>query len=365
MQILLLMLIGSLDAVLGSQNSLGNSKVMRRESTGVLENDGSWSVDGHDHGDQHGYEVRFGQGGVPHGSGARDGAAHSHPAAPEDKHPAVDAMTGWTRKDLEHLMEEAREGKENLEGHFQDQVVLKVWTWEEIAKTGIGEKIKRRRKRDENMCDDDFPLGLPNSNNCTIPGMPWTAEHESILEEAECIEAAAEANATAPHDSFMISTVYNELRPRGCFRHNCTQDPGNVCYFYNTFGDFPREPEGQPVCIRRKFKNGTINSNNFVECPPGYQSIRKENNCSELASCSDYQMGSPFLVQDFSVDNYNFYPIGCFIDEANGEIKYNTELFDTDGKTIAPTHPVGIPLCNVSNHTHFPSENWMGWEQGL
>lgn len=340
---------------------------MRRESTGVLENDGSWSEDAHDHGDHHSYEVgyqRFGQSDVPHVSAARDGDAHSNPAATEDKHPAVDAMTGWSRKDLDHLMEELREGKENLEGYVQDQVVLKVWTWEEIEKAGIAEKIKRRRTKDLNMCDDDFPLGVPNSNNCTIPGMPWTAVHESILDEAECIEAAAEANATAPHDTFVVSML-SELRPRGCFRHNCTEDPGNVCYFFNTFGDFPRDPEGQPVCIRRKFHNGTINpSTNFVECPPGYQSIRNENNCSELASCTDYQMGSPFKVEDFSVDNYNDYPIGCFIDVDSGEVKYSKELFD-NGVTRAPTHPKGIPLCNVSNHTKFPSENWLGSEPGL
>lgn len=220
---------------------------------------------------------------------------------------------------------------------------------------------QKRRQRDENMCIFDFPLGYWNTSSCLND-----TDHVPILNREECEEAAIEANVTAPKDKFEIPTTYDELRPRGCFRYNCTQDSGGNCYFYNTFGAFPDYPVGQPVCKRPRFKLGKIDATTKeVVCPMGYQDIRVENNCTEFASCENYQLATPYLIREFDADNYNSYPVGCFIEANTQTIMYNDPIFDENGTLTMPTHPQGTPICNTTNHTHFPASDLTGSMPGM
>mmetsp|Transcript_97705 Transcript_97705/g.173149 ORF Transcript_97705/g.173149 Transcript_97705/m.173149 type:complete len:316 (-) Transcript_97705:83-1030(-) len=202
--------------------------------------------------------------------------------------------------------------------------------------------------RDVEMCDDDYPLGTPNSTDCAEP--QW---HHLIYQENMCREAATEANVTVDENSFMVPTGFQKFRPKGCFLMNCEQDPNGICYYFNNYDLTPIDILGTPVCVRYKFRNGTLDSSgvNGVSCPSGYQHITKENNCSLAATCEGSCQGSPFVIPK---EQRNFYPSGCFLHQDIGCYFFNPMMDENGTAWPTPTNATGYPLCNVSHHTHWP-----------
>lgn len=212
-----------------------------------------------------------------------------------------------------------------------------------------GDDIGDDSAKESDMCDVDYPLGK-DSCNC------GKDDHFLILQEEMCIQAAKEAGVTAPKDSFRIPSEWFQIRPKGCFKFPCSEDPKGICYFFNPIGNDPHgcdnstgaAVEGTPVCKRAKFLNGTVDGNDG--CPVGYQVIMNENNCSEAGICLGFCEGSEFRAAVVNESKHDEYPLGCFIHKTEGCVYYNPPIAGYG----PPSRPLGTPICNVSTITHFP-----------
>merc|ERR1719498_856371 len=202
------------------------------------------------------------------------------------------------------------------------------------------------------FCFESFLLGQSNKNNCTDANV-----HSLILREAECREAAAEANAQTGNGqaNFVVDYDNKDNHPIGCFK-----DADKNIFWFNPDGDWPKHPEGEtrnpggtPVCSRKRYLNGTLPST----CPAGYTAIQEEEACRSIAECEGYCMSSVFRVGIPAATNavknppdprpawaadYNKMPKGCFIREEDGCVYFNKP------RAAAPTSPAGIPLCSIS-----------------
>jgi hypothetical protein len=246
-----------------------------------------------------------------------------------------------------------------------------------------------------NTCDDDFPLGQLNKNDCTEPHFDY-----AILNREMCIEAAREAGVTTVHSKFEVPAEggWREAHPRGCFKIECseahaahghavnasdaekaaaeahTSDAGvGYCYFYNPRGSPPPqdngELEGVPVCHRPKIINGTVgdapagDSGKVVSCKHGFAVIDTENECHSAAECLGYSKGEIFDISQQVNEMYHDYPEGCFI-HGSGRVYINLKPNQVDGQALWG-HPSGarqvdgvstwcsdcVPLCNVTEQT--------------
>lgn len=200
------------------------------------------------------------------------------------------------------------------------------------------------------FCSESFILGQANKNNCTDSSL-----HTLILREAECRAAASEANAQEGTSALPFTVDYDnkEKHPIGCF-----QDANSNIFFYNPNGNWPSSPQeggGIPVCSRKRFLNGTTNSNGG--CPTGYANIDDEDFCRSMAQCEGYCEESVFKVGEPAetnpvqdppdprpawAANYNGMPKGCFIREEDGCVYYNVP------QATDPTSPSGIPVCSIT-----------------
>jgi len=203
----------------------------------------------------------------------------------------------------------------------------------------------------DEYCDKDYPLGQWNTSDCSSDG---ATDHKLIESEALCLQAAKQANATAGDGAeryFRIPDEWGDLHPKGCFVFPCHWDPGHVCYWFNPQEDTPLYPWGAPVCERPLFRNGTADTNSG--CPDGYDVIMNENNCTEAGYCNSYCVPENFLVgtsyPDHNMSQKDIYPEGCFIHEEQGCVYFNEPY-----GPHPPQNPKGIPLCNVTQITHFP-----------
>jgi hypothetical protein len=80
----------------------------------------------------------------------------------------------------------------------------------------------------EGYCDLDFPLGLPDKDDC---GNRSTTAY-SELDEDMCEWAAHIAHAVVEHDKIFVKkgdTLFGRVHPRGCFKSTCFRS-GPVCY---------------------------------------------------------------------------------------------------------------------------------------
>jgi len=218
--------------------------------------------------------------------------------------------------------------------------------------------LERKRARGDSAddltdvwCDKDYPLGLWNTSECSSDD---ATSHQIIESEEMCLQAAEQANATAGDGAqryFVIPSEWGDLHPKGCFVFPCHWDPGHVCYWFNSQEDTPLYPWGAPVCSRPLFRNGTANTNSG--CPSGYDVIMNENNCTEAAYCKSYCVEENYLVGEgyptHNASTHDVFPEGCFIHEEQGCVYYNEPYGPNP-----PQNPKGIPLCNVTQITHFP-----------
>lgn len=200
------------------------------------------------------------------------------------------------------------------------------------------------------MCNFDYPVGKKDVSNCTEAH----EDYRNILTQAECIQAAKDANATVIPHKFRITMEWYDHHPKGCFREACAEDPKGICYFYNQIGDEP-EPStvrGYPVCARPRYKNGTADGTLGVEChEEGYASIMDEATCHEAGICIGFCDGSEFRMATHNASTYDEFPLGCFIHADLGCVFFNPRQ---DGIDRLPQHPRGTPVCNVTSTTFYP-----------
>jgi len=213
--------------------------------------------------------------------------------------------------------------------------------------------VELHSNKDTDMCNDDYPLGNADTNNCSLAN----AAYENILQEAMCIQAAKDANATVVHDKFRLvedQSDWYDKRPKGCFKAECGEDPKGVCYFYNPVGDVPKHPKGEPVCSRPRYLNGTANATTGVKCPADYQSIMHEDACQEAGVCLGYCSGTEFREAVQNASKFEEFPLGCFIHAKLGCVFFNAPQTN---RTDPPKQPQGTPICNVSKTTFYA---WTG-----
>jgi hypothetical protein len=226
-----------------------------------------------------------------------------------------------------------------------------------------------------NTCNDDYPLGQLNVNECTEQHFDYP-----ILNREVCVEAAAEAGVTTVHSKFDIAKEWYYKHPRGCFKVPCseahsatghaadteqdekdaaeTHANGGYCYFFNPVGENPpsaaNQLTGVPVCYRPKMINGTIDdSTKAVNCRDGFRTIETLNDCQFAAECLGLCKGHSFDIDSTVNLDYNKYPEGCFIHPADGCVYLNTKPNQVAGQAAwgNPTNPEGTPLCNVTETT--------------
>jgi hypothetical protein len=200
--------------------------------------------------------------------------------------------------------------------------------------------------RDTDMCNDDYPLGNADTNNCSLAN----AEYGNILQEAMCVQAAKDANATVVPDKFRLTLEWYDKHPKGCFKAECSEDPKGVCYFYNPIGDVPKHPKGSPVCSRPRYLNGTAEAATGVKCPTDYQSIMHEDACQEAGVCLGFCSGTEFRKAVQNASKFEEFPLGCFIHAELDCVFFNAPQ---PNRTEPPKRPQGTPICNVSKTTFY------------
>lgn len=206
----------------------------------------------------------------------------------------------------------------------------------------------------ELFCNDDFPLGVNNSNTCTN-----STHHRLIFDEGMCFRAAGLAGAGVEHELFFITRDWQDVHPKGCFAwpcgttHNRTggEGEGAMCYYFNGNGNFPNHPRGEPVCFRADYLNGTTDTNGG--CDEGYEVIMDRNSCEIAAECLGFDKEPEFLIGMYNFTKHNEYPKGCFIRKDTGAFQFNniSSLLGADPKN--PQIGGGIPVCNVSSRVRW------------
>lgn len=226
--------------------------------------------------------------------------------------------------------------------------------------------------------DIDFPLGKVDSNDCEkTPSdapeackkvQPTDAEklecktynHAPISDLAICKEAARRAHAAMAHDGTEnVPAGWEDRRPKGCFMAKCNHESG-ICYFFNPTALTPTRAKGTPVCQRPNFLAGQKDTNGLADkCPPGYRVLLDADECKIAGGCLSHGIGEPFKRHMQNAAEHDIFPEGCFVHEPEPsrqnlpDVYYNSPIdtVDTAGVTTRkakPTHPVGTPMCNVS-----------------
>lgn len=252
-------------------------------------------------------------------------------------------------------------------------------------------------------CDLDYPLG-PDHCSCTDPD-DTTRTNSFILDGEECLEAArqAQVSAPAPISYWRLSSAddYWQVRyPRGCFvlqpttdnPTGCAHDPKGVCYFFNEIGTqppyctstamsdgtIPNMTEGaKPVCKRAKYLYGTTNTNGQgTDCPLGYSLLNAQSGCLTASECQGYRTDcdAQFVIDSTNQSEYNIHPLGCFeaphknasrvnASSTDNCVYFNQRLPDAaTGKAYPlPPNPKGKPICLVTypqNYTSLTAVNF-------
>lgn len=205
--------------------------------------------------------------------------------------------------------------------------------------------------KDIDICNDDFPLGLNNSNDCSNTD----PRDRIILDSGMCMIAAAKANAGIERNFFVIPEDYADVHPMGCFSWHCGHTHGRTgtgyseCYFYNPTGSTPVDPKGHPVCFRPEYLNGTKNSNGG--CETDWENIMDEDHCRAAAACLNYDDTGVFRIGTYNWSKHDEYPKGCFIRNDNGKMQFN----NISSLNRDPARPEGIPVCRVAKGVHWGS----------
>jgi len=204
----------------------------------------------------------------------------------------------------------------------------------------------------EQTCNNDFPLGINNSNSCVN-----ATHHEPILDEGMCEKAAELSGAGIEHGMFHLSADYDDLHPQGCFAWHCGQsglrkgDNFSMCYYFNAGGQEPADPHGPPICYRANYFNGTENTNRCQD--EGYDNVMDENTCANAAQCLGFDTEPQFRVGEWNFSKHDEYPKGCFIRTDTGAFQFNN-ISSLSGDPQNPQIGGGIPVCNTTYQVHWP-----------
>jgi len=186
-------------------------------------------------------------------------------------------------------------------------------------------------------CNDVFPFGTDGTDDCL---------HNASLipDDTICLEAATVMNRTLLGRGGMINPgdVEEQQRPRGCFKQACdvTQDPNGECFTFNN-RDTPATDTimGTPVCMRKRYMNGTHTPGAEIECPEGYEEISTEGVCRIAGGCRGECEGPEFRTIG---ENKHKYPFGCFIDH---EVSRHGCVYFNNRTGTLPNETGGTPIC--------------------
>jgi hypothetical protein len=247
---------------------------------------------------------------------------------------------------------------------------LKEMPQPEATKSPLGEKLdvndlfkqqaqakaKAGARRQNDMCDYDFPLGKENKDECK--------ETDHRIDDREQCHEAARQNFGDDKQHFMLDSNWFDVHPEGCFaaacdaaKVNATEHPNvnftgykGLCYYFNPTGDPPAGPiAGTPVCERSKFLNATAPNVNVGGCHDGYERIYNEFVCHKVGGCLSDPDAPDFRVGIKNFSQHFDFPRGCFIAE-DGEVYYNP-IKDPTGVAIpvkADAVVYGMPICAVT-----------------
>lgn len=232
------------------------------------------------------------------------------------------------------------------------------------------------RHDSKELCEDyyDYLLGQNGTCECANTTATGDIQQTNLMSMTDCSEAAEPAGISAPHNFKLTDTEWFNRRPQGCYMAECTSNSKGWCYYYNPILDQPHkckgttmpdgstpDIEGRPVCKRRKYVLGTQDTNGG--CPYQYGIVHDETNCTHIASCLGYNVGSEFRVTATNASRYHDYPVGCFINngkpngiQGDGKVYYNPPL-PMHGNTL-PSNPKGINICNVTVRNFISDAHW-------
>jgi len=227
---------------------------------------------------------------------------------------------------------------------------------EQVEQTDANEIADEDSLASSDYCDIDFPLGNPDTDTCRN----GTTNAFSDLDTDMCEWAAKMSHAKIETDKFRVmegSTLWGKVHPRGCFKSTCFHS-GPVCYYYNDETDTPDSADGQPVCQRPRYLNGSAAPLQQASCPDDeYSVIMDEKQCRRAANCLGYCQGHEFRSTAIVVSNYDMFPEGCFI---HADLKNQSGIpcvyFNAPNNASAfPATPEGTPICKVTSPTNFSS----------
>jgi len=205
-------------------------------------------------------------------------------------------------------------------------------------------------------CNDDFVYGNPNSRSCDSANM------DRIDNKDMCNFAATQAGLHTPgypDHPFEIPIGWYDERPAGCFKFACSENQDGDCFFFNpgivpasTLPDMPdAHRSGTPVCHRKRYDYGTPDTN---DCDEGYSRILDGMACRAAASCLGECTGAAFEAHETNMSKYHEYPLGCFINDADGCYYYNQPEENVDGPETdldwLPSSPKGKIVCKVTKN---------------
>lgn len=239
-------------------------------------------------------------------------------------------------------------------------------------KTGSESKASQSKGYDntdvsQKTCNFGYVLGQRGGIDC-----PDIEKHELVLDPEVCKLAAADKGVAANQAGFTKNTSDWASHPPGCFQSQCGADDHTLglwstddCFFFNpnTGSDFPScrsdfSCQGEVVCKRTKFKDGTVNATGQVVCPAGYSSIEEPDECTAAGDCLEvgsaaYRPAAKILSEDPAS-----FPQGCFVLAEDSPGFPCCIYYNAPNSQIVPD-PVKIPqhtprpLCVITGTTSY------------
>jgi len=214
------------------------------------------------------------------------------------------------------------------------QNLLKMQKNGQILKSGIPEV---------SYCDESYPKGTPNSNEC-IEGI-------QILREEDC-RHAANVSGLEVATNWMVSDTYvnPDPYPKKCFIADGTDGDGKVHFNpSDTFSTPMQAFHGTPICQRIIYKNGTAGLDSDAGCTGDYASVDSYDECTWARSCEwgalFCQVENPNDMRNHEVEDA---PRGCYRD-SKGCYGFNNK--DKDSINADTVLAGGkTPVCRLKTH---------------
>jgi len=206
-----------------------------------------------------------------------------------------------------------------------------VQTWLKMQKAG--QVHDEKQPGEVSYCDQSYPMGTENSNTCVTGNQ--------IIREEDCKHAAGVLGLTvADSNEWLINDdwVNPNTHPKNCFLFN------DKVHFNPTASNRTDGWEGQPICQRIIYQNGTKGVDSDAGCTGDYEPISSYKECEWAHDC---QWGAMYCQENtFANDHYTTQdaPRGCYR-SALGCYGFNKATAAVTGTLTEKT-----PVCRLKTY---------------